>query len=229
MVGYQFPIDADGNPVPGRNERRLPGLALDSATDRAYIVAADAPVAQVDLHSLALAYHGLSAPVSFFSRVRDWLEPAAQAKGQIDGPSRSARWLGHGLIAVSGADMTPNGGAADDLIVPAGLKLIDTRAWTIRTFDPATMYFSYADGLLLTGNYSPANDGPTGLSAYGLDGSRRFHLLGSDPFYQFESHGSFAYAETAGRTYVIDLSRGQVLRTIRGPLPTLVISDSASG
>jgi hypothetical protein len=228
MVGYQFPTDADGNPAPGRGQRRLPGLALDPAQDHAYVVAADAPVAQVELHSLALSYHGLSAPVSLFGRFQNWLEPAAQAKGQIDGPFRSALWLGKGLIAVSGTDMTATA-AADDLVVPAGLKLIDTHDWTIRTLDPATMSVSYADGLLLSFGDSLANGGPRGLSAYAPDGSRRFHLFGSDPVYQLQSLGSLAYAETAQRSYVIDLSRGQVLRRMRGPLPTLVISDSASG
>lgn len=83
----------------------------------------------------------LSQPVSLLSRLRDWLDPAADAKISF-GWSREADWLGDGLVAVSGSDYH---GLSSTL---AGLKLIDTEAWGVRTLDPGASVHRLAEGTL---------------------------------------------------------------------------------
>ena len=79
---------------------------------------------------LGVSYHELSQPGSLFPRLRDWLDPAADAKISF-GWSREADWLGDGLVALSGSDYH---GLSS---TPAGLKLIDTEAWGVRPLDRA--------------------------------------------------------------------------------------------
>jgi hypothetical protein len=78
---------------------------------------------------------------SRFSRARDWLDPAADAKISF-GWSHEADWLGDGLVAVSGSDYH---GLSS---TPAGLKLIDTEAWAVRTLDPGAGVHRLAEGTL---------------------------------------------------------------------------------
>jgi hypothetical protein len=67
-----------------------PGLAVEPG-QRAFIVPADKTVAEVSLHNLAVEYHTLAEPVSLLGRLRNWLEPSAEAK-VLDGPQRKAEW-----------------------------------------------------------------------------------------------------------------------------------------
>jgi hypothetical protein len=81
----------------------------------------------------------LSQPVSLLSRLRDWLDPAADAKISF-GWSREADWLRGGLVAVSGSDYH---GLSS---TPAGLKLIDTEALGVRTLEPGASVHRLAEG-----------------------------------------------------------------------------------
>src|SRR5207244_231325 len=67
---------------------------------------------------------------------------------------------------------------------PAGLKLIDTRRWRVRTIDPHATDAALVSGTLLawsllwdsrTGRF-----GGSGLTAYDRGGRRLFHLYGDD-------------------------------------------------
>lgn len=160
--------------TPGRQAH--PGLALDAAGARAFVVGAGARVAEVDLRSLRVTYHALRWPVSLLGRLRDWLEPQAQADVPPEGPVRRAHWLGGGLVAVVGSDWRYVGGRLREL--PAGLELIDTRRWTIRTLHEGATAFSVAAGTLLA--YVPAavyGAKPIGLVGYDFGGERRFQLF----------------------------------------------------
>jgi hypothetical protein len=99
-AGFEEPAEHDADSV---TERREAGLAVDRAGGRAFVVAAGTPVAEVDLATLRVAYHGLSQPASFLRRLAGWFVPAAEAK-LASGPLRSACWLGDGLLAVWGSD-----------------------------------------------------------------------------------------------------------------------------
>jgi hypothetical protein len=52
---------------------------------------------------LTVAYHEPRPSASALSRLLDWLDPAAYAKG-ASGLTRMALWLGDGLLAVTGTD-----------------------------------------------------------------------------------------------------------------------------
>jgi hypothetical protein len=135
-AGFQEP--ADWNSVGASTRRAQPGLAVDPAGRRAFVVAADAPVAQVDLASLGVAWHRLEPRPGLLARLADWLLPAAEAKS-VHGPVRMAAWLGGGLLAVWGHDDTPpaaRGSTVEQWRRPAGLQVIDTRTWTATTIHP---------------------------------------------------------------------------------------------
>jgi hypothetical protein len=134
-----------------------PGLAVDAAGGRAYVVAANEPlVAEVDLASGAATYHELrgggGAPAG----------PVA-AKGLALGAFRTARWAGDGTIAVSG-ELTrtrPDRRRAarrQQTVVrtdPYGLRLIRTADWTATTLHPLLKSFTLAGDLLLGMNGEP--------------------------------------------------------------------------
>jgi hypothetical protein len=62
-----------------------PGFAVDPSTGRAFVVSPDRLIAVVDLQTLEVSHHGATRSL---------------AKA-VDGPSRTAAWLGNGLLAVS--------------------------------------------------------------------------------------------------------------------------------
>jgi hypothetical protein len=189
-----------------------PGLAVDPAGDRAFVVAPDGVVAEVSLSSLAVTYNELST-----SRQA---EAAADGGGSTvfgDGSTRNAAWLGRDLIAVSGDDqwteMTPAGPVQH--FATAGLRLIDTATWSERTLDEHAEWFA-ATGRFLVGVSSE----PRRLTAYDRAGdvlSRR-----SLRAYGIQVGGGRAYL-TLGEEYrrhrvrVVDLGTGRVLRTVWVP------------
>lgn len=221
----------DGAPYVFR--QRQPGLAVDADGGRAFVVPPESRVVEVDLRTLSVREHDLSQTASLLGRLRNWLEPAAQAKAS-EGPVRTARWLGNGLIAVSGVDShaTVRAGRIERQVwTPAGLKLIDTRTWSVRTVDDRVSGFVLADGLLLTtgSSYDSASDARStiGLVAYGPHGDRRFGL--------FPDRSPWVSAVVDGRAYVgfgggpgqtlaiVDLATGQVVGERQGILPQLLL------
>jgi hypothetical protein len=204
-----------------------PGLAVDAAGGRAFVVAGNAPVAEIDLATLAVSYHQLSTPISLLSRVRNWLEPEAAAKVPSSGPIRHARWLGNDLLAIWGSDIhvTTSGRSLETLETAAGVKLIDTRDWSVRTLDPNASSLAVADGTLLVSaslwSSAERRAAGIGLTAYGPDGSARFHLFGSRPLW-VQVLGSRAFVPGGGRrpAYdIVDVRTGRIVRRMRGFMP----------
>jgi hypothetical protein len=203
-----------------------PGLTLDGTQRRAFVVPPAGPVAEVDLSTLRVSYHAVSRRLSFLTRLRGSLDPAAEAKGPA-GPTRIAQWAGHGLIAVSGS----NG------LSPTGLSLVDTRTWTMRELDAEASLFSVAGDLVLA--YGPARSERGtwhgfGVNAYGLDGKRRFHLSGPGPVWSVSVFGRLAYVPFAGDhneldgvlTRIVELPSGRVYRTVKH-LPVLITATAS--
>lgn len=210
-----------------------PGLAVDPSGARAFVVQAGAPVAEVDLRTLEVRSHTLSEPISLIGRLRDWLEPRAEAKAQ-EGPNRQALWLGRGLLAVTGSDShaSVDSGGQEQWETPAGLKLIDTRRWSVRTLDRGTSRIALAAGTLL--GYGVLFDSRTqklsgnGLTGYALDGSRRFHLYEEDPISLVERVdqrvivGGAAGSRIFRRGALLDARSGRELRRVRFAVSLLV-------
>ena len=186
---------------------RTPGLAVDPAGKRAYVVGAGEPVAQVDLASMRVSYHGGS-------------RTAAKA---VSGPRRQATWLGNGMLAVAGTDSSVRSdsqGNVQQTVTPSGLVLIDTRTWTSRMLQPDADTTITAGGSLLAydSSYISATNTRTGsgLTVYSLDGTPRRHLLGRTPISGVQAQGGLAYVWLPGqdgRVDVVDPASGRVLAT----------------
>lgn len=186
LSGHVDDEDAYG-PVVRRAE---PGLAVDPDRGVAYVFGANGEIAVVDLATLEVTYRGLRWPLS-----------RARAAKDVVGWYRSARWLGGGLVAVTGWDWQKGS---------VGLVVLDTRAWEAHTIDPTAGSFTYARGLLLA---VVGREGSPALAAYGLDGALRFKiaeskLVGGTP----DTQGRYAYLLGQDyRTTVIELGSGSVL------------------
>jgi hypothetical protein len=205
-------------------EVRRAGLAIDTGGNRAFVVGAGEPVAEVDLTTMHVVYHGGSRTLT---------------KAMWSGPVRDAHWLGNGVIAVTGQDARAwidGNGQPHVVSTPAGLSLIDTTTWTSRMIDRA-VGATMVSGDLLLGfgfSYDSTTDQSTGtgLTAYSLDGSRLFHVL-DGPIGSVDAGSGFAYAwlpvdeGTVGpRVAIVDLSSGQVLRTATLASPFLALTPS---
>jgi hypothetical protein len=192
-------LEGDGHRV----DYRRPGLAVDPVGRRAFVVGASL-IAEVELRSLAVRYHSL--------RLR---APAARAK-EGSGTARMARWLGGGLLGVSGADEESRA------VRPAGLLLVDTRDWTVRTIDSEARSVVVAGDLLLA-------TGASGLSGYSFDGTKRFQLFAGDEAWVAQVHDGVAYVGIGGQesVRVVDLATGRVIGERTWPLPWLVVAPAS--
>jgi hypothetical protein len=232
--------------APFVSRHRYPGLALDPDGGQAFVTSDDGTVASVDLRTLEVAYHTPVQQRSLFVRVRNWLEPAAQAKAS-DGTSRRALWLGAGLLAVTGNDDRTFIGAEGALSMrtdPVGLSLIDTNSWTVRRIDDSVSHVSRTGNLLLATGYSwdssTQREGGYGLAGFALDGSKRFHLFEDTNLTQLKVYRGRAYVGfngtvRVGATHIrlddgsafktVDLGTGRIIGTRTAPLPTLLVDD----
>ena len=116
-------------------ELRAPAFAVDPVRRHAYVIGDGLQTADVDLGSGDVAYHGS-------------VRRLAKA---MNGWTRTARWLGDGLIGVAGSDSQTVGTGASAKIetTPFGLHVLDTQAWTSRSID------SVSTGLLASGDDDP--------------------------------------------------------------------------
>jgi hypothetical protein len=164
-------------------EDRRPGFAVDPSTHRAFVVGGtDYMIAEVDLRSLRVVYHGGST--------------RSLAKG-VPGPVRTARWLGGGLLAVAGIDGLQR----------EGLRIVDTRDWRTRVADTDSVDLTLGDGVLVG---SAPFCCPFEFAVYGLDGTPRyrFQLQGE----QLQVRGPYGYVcRSASLTRVIELQTGATL------------------
>ena len=195
-IGYERPDTYTDDYV---GTQRGAGFAVDPDRGRAFVFPAESDVAAVDLGTLAVTYHSLREPVSLLGRLRNFLDPAATAK-VIDGPSRSARWLGGGLVALTGVDASSwkdRDSRRQWRYTPAGLTLVDTNTWQARQIDRGASQVSFVDGLLLVtgGSFDSTGRGATsmGLAAYDLGGTRRFRLFEDRPIWVRQVFGGRAY------------------------------------
>jgi hypothetical protein len=208
-----------------RVTENIPGLAVDPSGRRALVVPAGGQVAKLSLDNLRVTYHSLSQSVSLLERLRNWLEPTAQAK-VIEGPIRQAVWLPSGLVAVTGADYT----VSDENEVipdPAGLSLIDTSDWSVR------MINDRVDGMLLAGErllaFEPwcAGDRDSfGFATYDLEGTEIFRVCrdeGFDP----QVVGDYVYLgfDDNTRFEVVDLRTGQVVAELSTTKTTSLLTN----
>lgn len=212
------------------------GLAVDPGGGRAYVVAANAPIAEIDLQSLGVSYQTLARPVSLLGRLHDWLEPRAEAKGPLEGSARFALWLGDGRLAVLGHDGTvrPENGRLEVRTRPSGLTVVDTSTGMSEMLDPRSSWAVVARDALLsfgwTWDSAERRETGSGLRVYGRDGAERLRLFGSRSIATVEVFGSraFVHRSSPESDYsIVSLTSGRVLRTIHRDLP-LVLRGAGS-
>jgi hypothetical protein len=216
-AGFRYPTQTDEPP----GERRNPGLAVDPAGERAFVVGAGEPVAEVDLRSLAVSYHEPARPISLFGRLRNWLEPKAEAKGPVLGSTRKVLWLGNGRLAITGEDGRPG---RDGVVVhPAGLSLIDTRSWSVETVQRDATSATTAGGTLVAWVSGPELQA-IGLRGYDLDGDERFHLFGSRGAAVLERLDERVFVDDGAVTYAVDARAGRIVRVV-SQVPQLLVGS----
>jgi hypothetical protein len=233
QAGFQNPPDWDRPGAHGVT--RDAALAVDPEGGRAFVAPAGAMVAEVDLASLRVAYRHLRQPTSLLRRLAHWLVPPAEAK-LVSGTRRAACWLGQGSLAVWGTDMSVTGTTPAEQRVdqrPSGLKLVDTRSWTVRPLDPAATAASWQAGRLLafgeTWDFQAERARGMGVTLYG-PGDRPRRLLGTQAVVEAHLDGDLLYAavdtgkEQYGRA-VVSLGTGRVMASSDAPLPFLLLGE----
>jgi hypothetical protein len=200
-------IEAGGNEDAARPRYLRPGIAVDQEHSRVYVIAARGlTVAEVELASGAVSYHSLGA---------------SAAKGNIDVWWREAAWAGDGRIAVSGEHFRPGRGRRPpDGPVPLGVRLIDTRDWTISTLDPRpTITYVSGDTVLAYGTRWFSGKRPpesTGLLAFDRTGERSFVRFRGQDIATLGGHGRLLYAwvRRTRTLHVIDVRDGHSVNAI---------------
>jgi hypothetical protein len=219
--------------------QRGAGLAVDPAGRRAFVVAPGAPVAEVGLDDLEVAYHALDRPASPLDRLRRWLLPAAEAKA-VDGPWRQARWVGGGLLAVASGEQRVAHDANGELVQRervTGVELIDTSRWRAHGLHARASRVDYQGGRLLLSGGTWESDATSsiprgvGLTVYGPGDRRPVHLLGRQFVQAVTVRGDLAYVwltrEQSSGYAVVDLRTGRTLHAGDGE-PTILLLGAAA-
>ncbi|MBA2641833.1 MAG: hypothetical protein H0U82_02745 [Actinobacteria bacterium] len=178
------------------------GLAVDRAQGRAYVFAADAPVAEIDLRTLRVSYHHLD----FLFLRPGALQGGSARPGKLLHRSRDAISLGERRVLVSGRDVVVGRGGKE-AFVPAGAMLVDIAGGTWRALDPKASGAAFAaERLLAYGRF--------GVHGYTLGESRVFHLLEGRRVFDVQVAGELAYVHTARAVGIVDVRRGRIVADI---------------
>jgi hypothetical protein len=204
----ELPQAAIGNAVAPRGgvEQRVPGLAVDPVGRRAFLVSGDGTFT-IDLRSFDVA-------------VRSPLRTLAKSVG---GTSRSAHWLGGGMLAVSGSDWSATAGRR-----PFGLRLVDTRDWVPQTLDPTASAFRATPDRLLV--VEPIGRRALLATAYGLGGRLRYQVeLPGVTWLRAQGRLGYACRDDQLRA-VVDLRTGETLRgAVAGTRCATVLAGNSPG
>jgi hypothetical protein len=184
----------------------LPGVAIDERDRLAFVAAGDLRVLAVNLRNGRVVDLIGSAGPSPLERLRDWLEPPAQAKG-VTGMTRSASYVGRGLLAVSGQDGER----------PYGLRLVDLNRDTVRLLSRGGYAYG-AGGRVLT-----VGIGKT-LRAFDADGRRVWSRFPRGGIRDLTIGPRYAYVLVGQRTYVLNPRTGATVRVLATGRPPLLLT-----
>ena len=189
--------------------QRRPALVVDDAGARAFVIGADEPPAEVDLATLRATFH----PAARRSQARS---------KSMTGPVRYAEWLGNGRIAVSGVQ---NEGIDPETRRfrqrPAGLTVLDTRAWATTLVDEDADAFAVAGSALVV-------DG-RGLAGYAHDGRPLWTALPGRMVQVYVVLGDRLYVQPVGERglRVLDARTGRELGRRIGAVPRLLTARTS--
>jgi hypothetical protein len=160
-------VDETGLPLrAGSNDdrtfNRSIALVVDEKHRQAYVLGEGEGCARVDLHTLDVEWHRLPHAFDAQPGLASKPEPHRGTANPSRDLDRSAYWLGGGRVAVTGQDTwSPHG---FDRTAPAGLKILDTRTWTVRGVNRLVSTLTLVRGRLIA-------TGPrAGLTVYDLNG-----------------------------------------------------------
>jgi hypothetical protein len=183
------------------------GLAVDPRRARAYVFAADAPVAEIDLRTMSVSYHRVEA---LFLRPGE-LGGIEVRPENVGARSRRAVWLGDGRALLFGRELVPSGADNFETLAP-GAIVVDTATWNSCTLDAKASGADVVAERVVT--YGPAG---TGVQVFTIQGHKSFHLLDGEHVWSVGTAGDRAYVRARGATYVIDVKSGEVLDKITPP------------
>jgi hypothetical protein len=190
------------------------GLAVDRSRARAYVFAANAPAAIVDLRTMRVSYR----PVA--------LGPRGGANRKVLARDRRALWLGDGQVVVLGLDLLRPAGRERFPSIPAGATLVDTANWRTRLLDPMADRAVFAAGLLLT--YRSRGAARSGLRMYTLDGRRVLSLLDGERVVDVQVARGSAYVRTPSAVYVLDAISRKIVNKIVPPVELVEVIAGSS-
>jgi hypothetical protein len=198
-----------------------PALAL--AGRRAFVVPAAGPIAEVDLDSLATLYRAVTPRTI-----------AAPAKAS-EGSTRHALYV-RGVLAVFGRDEEAPliDGTLHVRGRPAGLEVIDTRSWLVRSIDRDATWTTYGNGLLFatrhTWDSTEQRTTGIGVAAYELDGRRRFRLFPRSVVSVEAVHRGRVYVRRDGdhSLRIMRAADGRILGSRALPLPRVLVDRASS-
>ena len=196
-----------------------PAVTVDPDGGRLYVVAARGTLAaEVELATGAVAYHALAPSAASGAFGSSLLAHAA--KGNVEVWWRQAVWAGDGRIALTGDHWPRPRGRLSDGPIPLGVRILDTRTWTVATLDPRPDTMHVAGGMVLAAGtrYFDAGERTesTGLLAFDSSGHRAWTRFRRRPVALLGSRGPLAYAWTrrTRTAFVLDLATGRTLHTI---------------
>ena len=149
-----------------------------------------------------------------------------------------ARWLGSGVLAVTGGDeamFKDANGEPRMSWTPAGLRLIDTNSWGSKVIDRGADSFTLTgDTLLATGSRWDSRDEASstgmGFAAYGLDGTRKLSVLRGRSLVVALAFRARAYLAGGNNQplKVVDLGSGKLMKDRKAPIAQLLIGDGST-
>jgi hypothetical protein len=186
-----------------------PGLAVDGAGGRAFVVGAEGLAAEVALETLAVVYHRLAGSPSAPARMGD-----GGGDVTVEGSWRQAAWIGPDRLALAGYDefVEEVDGTAIQHNLPAGLQLIDTTTWTTTTLEQRAERFTWTGAFLAAVSWQPGR-----LAVYDRNGNVRFRRTIRAQGAQFSRRHAYL---TLGNEYrkhrirILSLDSGRVQRTV---------------
>jgi hypothetical protein len=191
-------------------------LAVDPVRGRAYVAAADGPVAEVALRTMRVTYHEVP-------------RPATEDEGVVRARQRRALWLGGDKLAVFGVNL---GAAENDpfAAAPAGVFVIDTADWNACVLDAKAGGAAVAAGQLMTyaGTRATAADAnQRGLRGYSRGSRDAWQVLDDRHVWDVDIVGAYAYARTERALYVVDTTSRRILATVARPLEVVDVIHGA--
>lgn len=196
---------------------RTPGLATDGRS-RAFVVAANRPIAEIMLRSLTVRYHRV--PLS--TRYLPSPKAAPPGSGGVHFElNRSASLLGDDLLSVGGFDELPAlvpGFGVGHRESSMYAQIVDTRTWRIARTLPATgcqakVGFVFCSQPVVALPNGLVGETKTGLIAYDRRWRIRFRRAPGFAYYHWVGK-RLLVSDYSGRTLELDARTGKVRRRV---------------